>query len=76
MWRSSSPFGFSSLVQFCCKQRGFCRIIFDMLRSRDRRTWNVCFIRGPNDWEADVVDDFFHFLTSNLPSMTDGDRMR
>ena len=42
----------------------------------DRRTWNVRFIRGPNDWEADVVDDFFQFLTSNLPSMTDGDRMR
>ena len=25
----------------------------------DRRTWDVRFIRGPNDWEADVVDDFF-----------------
>ena len=25
----------------------------------DRRTWDVCFIRGPNDWEADVVNDFF-----------------
>ena len=21
-----------------------------------RRTWDVCFIQGPNDWEADVVD--------------------
>ena len=34
VWRSSSPFGFSNLVQFCCKQRGFHRIIFDMSRSR------------------------------------------
>ena len=42
----------------------------------DRRTWNVRFNRGPNDWEADVVDDFFGFLAVNLPSGTDGDRLR
>ena len=42
----------------------------------DRRTWDVRFIRGPNDWEADVVDDFFHFLASNLPSVADGDRLK
>ena len=27
--------------------------------SRVRRTWDVRFIQGPNDWEADVVDEFF-----------------
>ena len=27
--------------------------------ARDRRTWDVRFIWDPNDWEADVVDDFF-----------------
>ena len=37
---------------------------------------DVRFIQGPNDWDADVVDDFFRFLTSNLPLVTDGDRMR
>ena len=37
----------------------------------DRRTWDVRFIRGPNDWEADVVDDFFQFLASNLPLVID-----
>ena len=42
----------------------------------DRKTWDVCFIRGPNDWEVDVMDDFFRFLASNLPSVTDGDHMR
>ena len=26
------------------------------------RDWDVCFIRGPNDWEAEVVDDFFWIL--------------
>ena len=29
--------------------------------ARDRRTWDVRFIWGPNDWEANVVDDFFRF---------------
>ena len=76
VWGSSSPFGFSGLVQFCCKQSGFCRFIFDMPRSGDRRIWDVHFIRGPNDWEVDVVDDFFQFLAPNLPLVTDGDRMR
>ena len=42
----------------------------------DRRTWDVRFIQGPNDWEAGVVDGFFRFLASNLPSVIDGDRMR
>ena len=44
--------------------------------ARDRRTWDVRFIWGPNDWEANVVDNFFQFWASNLPSMTDGDHMR
>ena len=47
-----------------------------MSGSGDRRTWDVHFIQGPNDWEADVVDDFFRFLASNLPSVTDGDRLK
>ena len=44
--------------------------------SGNRRTWDVRFIRGPNDWEADVMDDFFQFLASNLPLVTNGNRMR
>ena len=47
-----------------------------MSGSGDRRTWDVHFIRGPNDWEANVVDDFFQFLAHNLPLATNGDRMR
>ena len=41
----------------------------------DRKSWDVCFIWGPNDWEADVVDDFFQFLTSKLPLADDSDHM-
>ena len=40
------------------------------------RTWDVRFIQGPNDWEADVVDDFLQFLAANLPLGTDGDCLR
>ena len=43
---------------------------------KDKRSWDVHFIRGPNDWEANVVDDFFGFLVFNSPSADDGDRMR
>ena len=42
----------------------------------NRRTWDVRFIRGPNDWKADVMDEFFRFLASNQPLVTEGDRMR
>ena len=42
----------------------------------DERTWDVHFNRGPNDWEANVVDDFFRFLAANLPLGTDGDHLR
>ena len=40
------------------------------------RDWDVCFIRGPNNWKAEVVDDFFWFLASKLPLMDDSHRMR
>ena len=42
----------------------------------DGRTWDVHFNRGPNDWEADVVVDFFRLLAAYLPTGTDGDRLR
>ena len=41
----------------------------------DRRIWDIRFNRGPNDWEADVVDKFLRLLASNLPSGTEGDRL-
>ena len=36
--------------------------------SGNRRTWDVRFIRGPNDWEANVVDDFFSILGNQFTS--------
>ena len=28
-------------------------------RIGDKRGWDVHFIQSPNDWEAELVDDFF-----------------
>ena len=42
----------------------------------NRRTWDVRFIPSPNDWEAEVVVDFFRVLAPNQPLVTEGDRMR
>ena len=40
------------------------------------RSWDVCFIRTPNDWEIGVVDDFLRTLGSNLPPTENGKRRR
>ena len=42
----------------------------------ERRSWDVCFIRRPNDWEMGVVDEFLRTLGFNLPPTKNGDRMR
>ena len=67
---------FPTLYNFAANREAFVESSLICQGARDRRTWDVHFIRGPNDWEADVVDDFFRFLASHLPSMTDGDRLR
>ena len=48
----------------------------ERLGIENRRSWNVLFIRRPNDWEMGVVDDFLHTLGSNLPPTVNGDHMR
>ena len=40
------------------------------------RSWDVRFIRRPNDWEMGVVDEFLRTLGSNLPPIENGDRLR
>ena len=40
------------------------------------RSWDVCLIRRPNNWEMGVVDDFLRTLGSNLPPTENGDHMR
>ena len=42
----------------------------------ERRSWDVRFIRRPNDWEMGDVDAFLRTLGSNLPPTKNGDYMR
>ena len=39
------------------------------------RSWDIHFIRRPNDWEMGGVDDFLRTLGSNLPPNENGDHM-
>uniref|UniRef100_A0A7N2LIS2 Glycine cleavage system H protein n=1 Tax=Quercus lobata TaxID=97700 RepID=A0A7N2LIS2_QUELO len=47
-----------------------------LLGIEEWRSWDVRFIRRPNDWEMGVVDEFLCTLDSNLPPTENGDRMR
>ena len=47
----------------------------EQLGIEERRSWDVHFIRRPNDWEIGGVDDFLHTLGSNLPPTENGDRI-
>jgi hypothetical protein len=40
--------------------------VFSGLDSRGVREWNVTFVRDFNDWEVDVVVEFFQFLHSHM----------
>ena len=48
---------------------------FERLGIEERRSWDVRFIRRPNDWEMGGVDEFLRTLGSNLPHTENGDRM-
>ena len=48
----------------------------ERLEIEEQRSWDVRFIRRPNDWEMGDVDAFLRTLGSNLPPIENGDRMR
>ena len=39
----------------------------EQLGIEERRSWDICFIQRPNDWEMGGVDEFLRTLGSNLP---------
>ncbi|XP_050249419.1 uncharacterized protein LOC126696758 [Quercus robur] len=47
----------------------------ERLGIEERRSWDVHFIRRPNDWEMGGVDDFLRTLGSNLPPTENGHRV-
>ena len=48
----------------------------EWLGIEERRSWDICFIQRPNDWEMGGVDEFLCTLGSNLPLTENGDCMR
>ena len=48
----------------------------ERLGLEERRSWDVHFIRRPNDWKMGGVDDFLHTLGSNLPPIENEDHMQ
>ena len=48
----------------------------EQLGTEDQRSWDVHFIRRPNDWKMGGVDEFLRTLGSNLPHTENGDRIR
>ena len=48
----------------------------ERLGTEEQKSWDVHFIRRPNDWEMGGVDEFLRTLGSNLPHTENGDRMR
>ena len=48
----------------------------EWLGIEERRSWDVRFIRRPNDWEMGDVDAFLRTLGSNLLLTENGDDMR
>ena len=44
--------------------------ILSGLDSRGVREWNITFVRDFNDWEVDVVAEFFQFLHSHMVPIT------
>ena len=75
-WDLSLHLVFSALYNFATNREASVESSLTCQEAGDRRTWDVRFIRGSNDWEADVVDDFYHFLASNLPIVTNGDCLK
>ena len=67
---------FLALYNFATNREASVESSLTCQEAGDRRTWDVRFIRGPNDWEADVVDEFLRLLASNLPSGAEGDRLK
>ena len=48
----------------------------ERLEIEEWRSWDVHFIRRPNDWEMGGVDEFLRTFGSNLPPTENGDCMR
>ena len=77
-WCGDSPIQltFSIVFGIASNKAAFVASCLERLGIEEWRSWDVRFIRRPNDWEMGVVDDFLRTLGSNLPPTENEDRMR
>ena len=77
-WCGDSSLQLSFLVVFgiASNREAYVASSLERLGIGEWRSWDVRFIRRPNDWEMGVVDEFLCTLDSNLPPTKNGDHMR
>ena len=68
-WSGVSPFQLTFPVVFGIASNKAAVVVFclEQLGIEEWRSWDIRFIRRPNDWEMGVVDEFLCTLGSNLP---------
>ena len=68
-WCGDSPIQLTFLAVFGIASNKAASMVsyLERLGIEEQRSWDVRFIRRPNDWEMGVVDDFLRTLGSNLP---------
>ena len=76
-WCGDSPLQltFPSVYGIVSNKEASVASSLERLGIEERRSWNVHFIRRPNDWEMGGVDEFLRTLDSNLLPFENGDRM-
>ena len=77
-WCGVSPFQLTFPVVFGIASNKAAFVVFclEQLGIEEWRSWDIRFIRRPNDWEMGVVDEFLRTLGSNLPVAENRDCMR
>ena len=77
-WCGDSPLQltFLSVYGIASNKEASVASSLEWLGIEEWRSWDVHFIRRPNDWEMGGVDEILWTLDSNLPPSVNGDRMR
>ena len=77
-WCGESPLQltFSGVYGIASNKEASVASSLEQLGIEEQRSWDVRFIRRPNDWEMGGVDEFLRTLDSNLPHTKNGDHLR
>ena len=77
-WCGDSPLKLTYPIVYGIASNKGASVAFSLERLgiKEQRSWDIRFIRRPNDWEMGDVDAFLRTLGSNLPPIENGDRMR